>query len=110
MTDAAEISDNERFYDEVVAPELAKLNALMQDRGMGFVATVEYNPGDFGTTANPAVMKSDGCLLTYSAARSMGNIDSMAIAWAKHVRESGRPHGSMVLNQMGVNPDPDKRT
>lgn len=102
-------TDNERYYDEVIAPALLQMAKDMEDRGMGFVATVEYNPAEAGTTVNTPALKSDHGKMTYYAARSQANIDGLAIAWAKDVRENKRPHGSIVLKYMGVEPEVERR-
>lgn len=104
-----ERSDNEKFYDDYIAPVLLTMAQDMEARGMGFVATVEYNPDEHATTVNVPATKSDAGKLTYYAARAQGNIDSVVISWVKDARQNNRAHGSIVMNQMGLDPDPAKR-
>jgi len=105
----AVVHDNEQWYDEVLAPALLKIAEEMQQRGLGFLASVEYNPNEFGTTLNGVGKKSDALRLGYYGARSHGNIDSVAIQWVREAREAGRAHNSIVMNSMGLDPDPAKR-
>ena len=44
-----ERGENEIFYDEVIAPKLAEVAKLCQDRNMSIVADVEYEPGEPGS-------------------------------------------------------------
>lgn len=45
------MSNKEKFYDTEIAPELLRLAKLCQDKGLSFVAGVEWAPGDLGRTA-----------------------------------------------------------
>jgi hypothetical protein len=101
--------DNEQFYDEVLAPALLRISQELESRGLAFLCTAEYNPGEFGTTLNNPATKCDATRMGYYAIRSHGNIDSVAIQWVREAREQKRAHGSIVMNQMGLDPDPAKR-
>ncbi len=103
------VTENEKYYDDVVAPTLLKLARDMEARGMGFIANVEYNPGDHGSTANVPALKSDAGHLSYLAIRAQGNIDAMAINWSKAIQQAKRDHGSIVLKLMGLEPEFAKR-
>lgn len=103
-------SENEKYYDDVVAPMLLQLVKDCEERGMNIVATVEYDPGAFGTSVTPNAGESDALYMAYLAARSHGNFDSLAFNWLKHIRASNRPHGSIVMKQMGLALDPKDRT
>ena len=103
------VSENERYYDDVIAPALLQMAKDMEARGMGFVATVEYNPDEAGTTVNAPALKTDHGKMTYYAARARANIDSFAINWVRDLRENKRPHGSIVMKLMGLEPEVEKR-
>ena len=45
-----EVSEDEAWYDAEIAPALAALAKLCHERGMSFIAAVEYQPGDRGGT------------------------------------------------------------
>lgn len=93
---------NEQFYDAEIAPLLLKAGKLAEERGLSLVATVEYAPGEFGTTATLTHDHSHAMAINLMAARSRGNFDALAFGLARRVRDLGCGHGSMILSQMGV--------
>lgn len=97
---------SEQVYDEQIAPKLLELAKICRDNGMPFLATVEYAPGDFGTTADlPA--EADRSLpmdWSYVAARSRGNADSLIMHLMRQAHERG--HASVLLQTLGVPPAP----
>lgn len=93
---------DEEFYDAEIAQLLLKAGQLAQDRGLAFVATVEYAPGDFGTTATLPANHSHAMAMNKMAAMAKGNLDALAIGMAKRVREAGCGHSSVVLERLGV--------
>jgi hypothetical protein len=95
-------SEGEIFYDFEIAPVLMELSRRCESRGMGFVASVEFQPGGNATTANAPAQESINGLLVLWASRSAGNLDKLALAVARHVKETGMPHSSVVLQAMGV--------
>ena len=99
---------DEQFYDTEIAPLLLKAGQLAQARGLPLVATVEYAPGDFGTTATLPANHSHAMAINLMAARAKGNLDSLAFGMAKRVREMGCGHGSIVLKSLGVDLAPNK--
>lgn len=93
---------NEQFYDDHIAPELLRLGKLCEDRGMAFLAHVEFEEGEFGTTVAIPANRSWAFVLAHYAVQAKGNFDALAFAVARHVRENNTGHGSMILSQMGV--------
>ncbi|WP_312595752.1 hypothetical protein [Brevundimonas sp.] len=93
---------DEEFYDSEIAPLLLKASELSQARGFGFVATVEYAPDSFGTTATLPANHSHAMAINLMAARSMGNFDAVAFGLSKRITQSGCGHSSMVLKLMGL--------
>ncbi|HLY89070.1 MAG TPA: hypothetical protein VKQ27_08805 [Acetobacteraceae bacterium] len=93
---------SEQFYDDVVAPALLDLAKQCRERGMPFLATVEYAPGEYGTTADlpPAAERSLPMDWSYVAARSQGNADTLILHLMKQAAERG--HGSVTLAQLGI--------
>jgi hypothetical protein len=43
--------EKEAFYDEHIAPKLLELGQLCKDKELDFLACVEWEPGEGGTTA-----------------------------------------------------------
>ncbi len=93
-------SENERFYDDIIAPRLHLLAEEFRQRGMSFVANVEYDPGDTASTILLTENSGYHARLMCAAAESGGNIDSLIFAIMKYAREHG--HGSICLQQLGV--------
>jgi hypothetical protein len=103
-------SENEIFYDEQIAPMLLMLSRQCQALGIPFVCSVEYDPGSGGTTAYvPDKADFDSSMLTYFAARSKGNMDTLGMSWSEYCKKNNRAHNSIVLKYLGLDPDPSKR-
>lgn len=98
---------NEEFYDSTIAPDLLRLCKLCQERGMAFVACVEYDAPNHGigkTEFQPPDEKdklSASQRLVHWAARSKGNVDVLIRAIDRHGKEHG--HSSIYLQQLGNN-------
>lgn len=102
MTDAAE---RERFYDEEIAPKLLDLARACEERGLGFVAVVEWSPGDCGQTATLPAGAGPAIRMAELAGRSRGDVDSFVIAIGKSdLARNG--HNSIALMRMGFPNDP----
>jgi hypothetical protein len=93
---------SEQFYDDVIAPKLMEIMRLCHDHGMPIVATVEYEPGACGTSADLPANPSRSLPMdwAYVAARSQGNADSLIGYLVSQAKERG--HGSVYLMQLGV--------
>jgi len=95
-------TEGEQFYDDHIAPELLRLGKLCEDRGMAFLAHIEFDEGYFGTTVAIPVKRSWAFVLAHYAVQAKGNFDALAFAVARHVRENSTGHNSLILSQMGV--------
>jgi hypothetical protein len=91
---------NEEFYDSVIAPALLDLGKQCQDRGISFVASVEYATGETGETATINEAASFKIRLAHAAMSSHGNVDSLFFWLVKYAKEHG--HQSIILRQLGV--------
>lgn len=94
------MSEKEDFYDQEIAPKLLALCKECQDRGVSFVAKVEWEPGESGMTAFVAEGAGIALLIASWAAKANGNADALIMALMKHGREYG--HNSACLQQLGV--------
>ena len=75
----AEPKDNEKVYDDEIAPALLALGKRCEEIGMPFLAVAEWAPGEIGRTeAYPAETGLAFRLIAF-AARSTPNFDSFAI-------------------------------
>ncbi len=96
---------NEQIYDEEIAPELLRLAKICEERGMSFIACVEYDAknGGIGRTdfqmPDKSGQLSGAQRLVHWAARCKGNIDSLFIACDRHGQEHG--HSSIYLQMAG---------
>ena len=95
------MSDGEEFYDLEISPVLRELAMKCQVRGIPFMAAVQYDGEDFAET-KVCLDGSDLMLMAYYALKARGNIDALAMGWARMCREKGRAHNSIVLHSMGV--------
>ena len=94
------MTDKEEFYDQEIAPALLVLCKRCQDRGISFVAKVEWEPGESGMTAFVAEGAGIGMVTAAWAAKANGNADSLIFAMMKQARERG--HNSICLHLLGV--------
>lgn len=96
------MNEKENFYDEQIAPELARLANLCVEHGMSFVAAVEYAPGDIGETRRFAGGYTWPMELVALAIVAMGNIDRLFINVARiaNQRADLDETSSMVLRAM----------
>lgn len=101
---------SEELYDSEIAPELLRLADRCKELGMPFVATVEYSPGERGTTASGIAASNMDMQVAYLAARYGSRLDELMIAMARRVREQGVPHSCIVLQRLGVEPAVKDRT
>lgn len=92
---------SEQFYDEHIAPELAKLGKLCQDKNVPFCAVVEYAPGKIARTEypGPAGMEMQ---IAQMAARCNGNVDALFIGIQKYAAQHG--HNSVFLKLLEPKP------
>lgn len=91
---------SERFYDEVIAPQLLRIAKQCEENGLSLVALCEWEPGENGTTATLQENASVAVLLTHASTRAQGNIDALVMACIRYAQEHG--HSSAVLSSFGV--------
>ena len=91
---------SEKFYDDEIAPKLADIARLCEAHGMSFVASVEFAPGNTGSTALLALSSCMTQRMTAMASRSDGNVDKLIFSLMTYAREHG--HSSICLLQLGV--------
>lgn len=83
------MTDNEAWYDAEIAPALAALATRCHERGMAFLATVEYQPGELGDTR---YMTKDAGLAMQMLALCQAtapNVDRYVIALRRYCRDRG---------------------
>lgn len=77
---------NEQLYDDEIAPALLALARKCEAAGMTFVARVEWEKGEGGSTVVGDVENSGPAqLMTALAARCNGNFDALAFGLIKRL-------------------------
>ena len=113
---AADLTPEEReaFYDAEIAPALLELGKKCQDRGLSFLALIEWGADDLGRTCTIAKDGSQFFRVMQAATQARAsngafNLDAFVIGMGRDTTTNRRPHSSIVLSQMGIDPDPEKR-
>ena len=81
-----EATEGEAWYDAEIAPALAALAERCRERGMAFIAAVEYRPGDRGGTYYLTEDAGTAMRMLYLCAQTVPNVDRYVInlkRWAK---------------------------
>lgn len=98
-----EVSEDEAWYDTEIAPVLAALAKRCHERGMSFVAAVEYQPG--GRAGTYYLTESAGLAMEMLnlCAQTAPNVDSYIMHLRKLCKERGQDiSGSFVLRGLGA--------
>lgn len=98
---------SEAIYDEQIAPALLELLKICAANGMQMIASVEYEPGESGTSIQFDGKQSLPMDLGRAALMSHGNVDSLFMSIIRHAREHG--HSSFYLHQLGVPMTPEAK-
>lgn len=97
-----EVSPDEAWYDDEIAPALAALATRCHARGMSFVAVVEYQPGDRGATYYLTEDAGIEMHMLHLCGQTVPNVDAYVISlkrWAK--LNNIATHSSVVLSGIG---------
>ncbi len=76
----------EAWYDEKIAPELARLAEACAERGMSFLSVVEYEPDNFARTQ---LLENPGRSMAMMAmlATAVPNVDRFLIDFMRYCKE-----------------------
>lgn len=88
-----EVSEDEAWYDAEIAPALAALGKRCEDRGMAFVACVEYQPGDRAGTYTLPDNAGLEMRMLHLCAHTVPNVDRYVMALRKLCKEQGMDTG-----------------
>lgn len=95
-------SDGEAWYDAEIAPALADLAKRCNERGMSFVAVVEYQPGDRGCTYMLTEDAGLAMQMVGLCSRTAPNVDSYVISLRRYCKAQGIEVGaSFVMRAFG---------
>lgn len=98
-------ADNEEFLDKEINPVLAELMQRCHDRGMSFIAVVDYNglghtSRTYGSVADsPPIFKWLDALAQCGEERGF-NVDKFMFAVMREAEKTG--HSSVVLTMLKV--------
>jgi hypothetical protein len=76
-------AEKEKFYDEVIAPELGRLGRLCEERGLSFLAMAEWAPDQFALSLGAQAERGLVMQWVMWAATSRGNADALIGAIAR---------------------------
>ena len=84
-----ETTECEAWYDAEIAPELASLAKRCHERGMAFLATVEYRPGKRAGTYYMTDEAGLAMKMQHLCAMTAPNVDAYMINLIRHCAEQG---------------------
>ena len=100
-----EMSEREKYYDAEIAPRLLEVMKLCDAQGMGIVAQVEYETGNYGLSVNLEEDSTLAMRFLLMCARARQNIDSFLISVIRYCNKEGiSTESSMFLNSRALNP------
>lgn len=95
------MSEEEAWYDAEIAPALAELAKRCHERGMAFVAAVEYQPGYHATTH---MMGDKACLqmqMVRLCSLTAPNVDGYIMNLSRYCKAKGIDTGaSLVMSRL----------
>lgn len=94
------MTDNEKFYDEEIAPALAEIAKKCMDRGMSITAVVEYNPGEPGITAWLGKDAGLAMIMLRHCAKMGTNLDGYVMGLMGYAKDKGVKMGSSIVARL----------
>jgi hypothetical protein len=97
--ESPEVNDNEKFYDEHIAPALRELAKKCHEKGMPFLAMVGNGSDNFNTKfikqwENPTVR------MTFYAMQADGNIDRFLMMMENDFKKYGGVENSCYMSNL----------
>lgn len=89
-----EVSEDEAWYDAEIAPALAGLANRCHERGMSFLALVEYQPGDRGRTVYLTKEVGLHMEMVSLCAATVPNVDRYIMAVKRLCKDKGLDTGA----------------
>lgn len=80
---------NEEWYDVEIAPAIAELAKRCHERGMSFVAAVEYEPGRRGDTYYLTEGAGLEMRMLHICAQTVPNVDSYVLNLKRYAKQEG---------------------
>lgn len=89
--------NSEEWYDAEIAPALLALARQCEERGMSFVAAVEYQPGERAGTYLLTESAGLEMRMLHLCARTAPNVDSYVIGLQRYCAEHGIDTGGSIV-------------
>jgi hypothetical protein len=98
-----ETTEDEAWYDAEIAPALAALAKRCHERGMSFIAAVEYQPGDRAGTYYLTQDAGTAMRMLHLCAQTVPNVDGYIMSLRKWADANGvDTGGSFVMRRLGA--------
>lgn len=98
-----ETTEDEAWYDAEIAPALAALAKRCYERGMAFVAVVEYQPGDRAGTYYMTEHAGLAMTMQHLCAMTAPNVDAYVMNLKRHCKAHGiDTGGSFAMRALGA--------
>lgn len=102
MNNGSDAEDGETWYDAEIAPALEALAKRCNERGMAFVAGVEYKPDCHSGTYFLGARAGLSMQMLNLCARTLPNVDSYVINLSRYCKDHGiDATGSFVMRSLG---------
>jgi len=94
-------TEKEKYYDDVIAPQLMAIGKDATEKGLNFLGIVEWAPGYTGRT-HCCIEGTQGITFRMAnwAATCRGNVDSFWFAVQRYAMKYG--HTSIFLKDQGI--------
>lgn len=102
-------TEQEKFYDEEIAPALADLAKKCRDRGVSFLAVAEWEPGEIGRTITTSDDTGPAIIEMNNMVQVNGNFERYCFSYMRKIIQNKTPHSSICLAKLGIDPDPAER-
>lgn len=94
-----EVPPEEAWYDAEIAPALAALATRCHEKGMAFVAVVEYMPGNRGSTYYMTENAGLEMHMLHYCACTVPNVDAYIVNIKRHAAKHGIDTSSSFVLQ-----------
>lgn len=89
--------ENESWYDAEIAPALAELARRCHERGMAFVASVEFMPNRRGTTVYMTEHAGLAMQMQCMCAETAPNMDAYVLSVLRYCKDQGLDYGDTFV-------------
>ena len=99
MTDLKQVEDNERIYDEAIAPALRDIIIICEKHNIPFTAVAEWNAEQIGMTCCQVPGQCLSMTMINHCVKTAPNIDGYIIGLLRYAKKSGIDYSSSIVMQ-----------